>query len=213
VPAPGASVGAAWIRARPRARATLEEAIMIPVVTLWLPILLAAVFAFVASSIVHMALRYHKSDVHGLPDEAAIRAALGAQKLAPGQYMLPYCADMKQMKDPAVVQKYTDGPVAIVTVMPNGVIHLGKFLFRWFLYCLGVSFVVGYLASRTLAPGTPYMHVFRFTSVVAWLGYAAAHVSAGIWQGRPWSTVCKDLFDGAIFALLTGGAFGSMWPK
>jgi hypothetical protein len=160
-----------------------------------------------------MVLRYHKSDVRGLRDEEAVRAALGAQKLGPGQYMIPFCSNMNQMKDPAVVQKYTEGPVAILTLFPNGVFRMGKYLFLWFLYCLGVSFVVGYLASFTLARGTPYMQVFRFTSVAAWLGYAGAHVSTGIWQGRPWSTVCKDVFDGAIFALLAGGAFGSMWPK
>jgi len=186
---------------------------MIPVVSLWLPILLAAVFAFVASSIVHMVLRYHKTDMRGFRDEETVRAALGAQKLSPGQYAIPFCADMKQMKDPAMIQKYTDGPVAIVTLLPNGNVQMGKHLLRWFLYCLGVSFVVGYVASRTLAPGSAYMQVFRFTSVVAWLGYAGAHVSAGIWQGRPWSTVGKDLFDGFVYALLAGGAFGGLWPQ
>ena len=35
---------------------------MIPLTTLWLPILLSAVIVFFASSIMHMVLSYHKSD-------------------------------------------------------------------------------------------------------------------------------------------------------
>jgi len=37
---------------------------MVPIMSLWLPILLSAVFVFIASSIIHMVLGYHKG---GLP--------------------------------------------------------------------------------------------------------------------------------------------------
>jgi hypothetical protein len=185
---------------------------MIPVFSLWLPILLAAVFVFVASSLVHMVLRYHKNDFRAVRDEEPLRAALGAQKLGPGQYMLPFCTQA-QMKDPAVTQKYVDGPVAIITMFPNGQMKMGKYLLQWFIYCLGVCFVVGYLASRVFADGAVYVQVFRFASVTAWLAYTAGNVSAGIWQGRPWSTVAKDVLDAAIYGLLTGGAFAGLWPR
>jgi hypothetical protein len=36
---------------------------------LWLPILLAAVFAFIASSVFHMAPLWHKNEYPALPDE------------------------------------------------------------------------------------------------------------------------------------------------
>ena len=39
---------------------------MVPVLALWLPILVAAVIVFIASSILHMALPYHRSDYRGL---------------------------------------------------------------------------------------------------------------------------------------------------
>jgi len=35
---------------------------MVSITALWLPILLAAVIVFVASSLVHMVLKYHQSD-------------------------------------------------------------------------------------------------------------------------------------------------------
>ena len=43
---------------------------MVPIASLWLPILLAAVLVFVASSIIHMVLKYHRNDFRALPDEA-----------------------------------------------------------------------------------------------------------------------------------------------
>ncbi len=43
---------------------------MVALSALWLPILLAAVIVFVASSIIHMILPYHKINYPPLPDEA-----------------------------------------------------------------------------------------------------------------------------------------------
>ncbi|MCH7746586.1 MAG: hypothetical protein E2P06_04350 [Acidobacteria bacterium] len=49
---------------------------MISVAALWMPILLSAVFVFVASSILHMVLPYHRSDFAKLPAEDEVRDAL-----------------------------------------------------------------------------------------------------------------------------------------
>ena len=58
-----------------------------------------------------------------------------------------------------------------------------------------------------------YMTVFRITSVAAWLAYGAGTVYDAIWFGRPWSGVFKGFGDALIYALLTGGAFGWLWPE
>ena len=49
---------------------------MVTLASLWLPILLSAVAVFIASSLVHMVLKYHDSDYPGLPSEAQFRAGL-----------------------------------------------------------------------------------------------------------------------------------------
>jgi hypothetical protein len=49
---------------------------MIPLTTLWLPILLSAVIVFFASFIMHIVLAYHKSDYRRLPDEDRVTDAL-----------------------------------------------------------------------------------------------------------------------------------------
>jgi len=54
----------------------IGEVTMISVAALWMPILLSAVFVFVASSILHMVLPYHRSDFAKLPAEDEVRDAL-----------------------------------------------------------------------------------------------------------------------------------------
>ena len=40
---------------------------MVPLTDLWLPILLSAILVFVASSVMHMLLTYHRSDYRQTP--------------------------------------------------------------------------------------------------------------------------------------------------
>ena len=82
---------------------------------LWLPILLSAVFVFIASFIIHMVIPIHKSDYKGVPDEARLAEAVRAQNLAPGEYYFPWCASMKEMKSPNFVDRHTRGPVGMLT--------------------------------------------------------------------------------------------------
>src|SRR4029077_20449640 len=77
-----------------------------PLFSLWIPVLASAVVVFVISSILHMALKYHSADYKRLPNEDAVRDALGKGSLPPGLYQLPYCANMKAMQEPANKAKY-----------------------------------------------------------------------------------------------------------
>ena len=54
--------------------------------------------------------------------------------------------------------------------------------------------------------------VFRVVAAVAFAGYSLAILQNSIWWHRSWSYTLKTMFDGLIYALLTGGAFGSLWP-
>jgi len=64
---------------------------MVPLSALWLPILLSAVIIFVASSVMHMLLPYHRGDYQQLPDEDKVLATLRAAGLMRGLYIFPYC--------------------------------------------------------------------------------------------------------------------------
>jgi hypothetical protein len=183
-----------------------------PLAALWLPIVLSAVIVFVASSIMHMFLPYHRSDYRQLPDEDKLLPALRAAKLTRGLYIFPYTTH-KEMKSPAMLEKYNQGPVGMMTVSPNGPPAMPKFLGLWFGYCLLIAFFVAYLAAHTIATGTPYPAVFRVVGTAAFLAYGFGTLSNGIWKGQTLSFTLKECFDGLVYALLTAGTFGWLWPK
>ena len=185
---------------------------MVSLLALWLPIVLSAVAVFAASSVIHMVLGYHKSDYGKLPGEDQIADAMRAQNVPPGNYIVPHCTSMKEMGSPETIAKYDRGPVAQMTVMPNGQPAMGKLLGLWFLFSVVISLFAAYMTGRALGPGAEYLEVFRFAGTTAFLGYSAAEPIASIWKGQPWSVTAKHVFDGLIYALLTGGIFGWLWP-
>jgi hypothetical protein len=180
--------------------------------SLWIPIVLSAVIVFIASSIMHMLLPYHRNDYRKLPDEEKVLGTLRGTGLTRGQYVFPFCTH-KDMKSPEMIEKYKQGPVGTITVFPTGPPVMGKFLGLWFGYCLIIGFFVAYLAWHTLAVGTNHLVVFRVVGTAAFLAYGLGQLSNGIWKGELWSTTLKEALDGLIYGLLTAGTFGWLWPK
>jgi hypothetical protein len=178
-----------------------------------MPILLSAVIVFLASFVAHMLLTYHRSDWHAVPKQDDVMAALRPFQIPPGDYMLPHGGGPEAMKDPVFINKVKAGPVIIMTVLPNGMMSMGQNLVRWLVFCVVVSLFSAYLTSRALAPGTDYLEVFRFAGTVAFVGYALAQIPNSIWYGRSWGTTMKEVFDGLVYGLLTGGTFGWLWPR
>jgi hypothetical protein len=99
-----------------------------------------------------------------------------------------------------------------MTVLPNGCPSMAKNLVQWFLYIVGVSVLAAYMTGNLLPPGTEYLTVFRFACTTAFISYAVALWQMSIWYKRSWSTTLKATLDGVIYGLLTGGAFGWLWP-
>jgi hypothetical protein len=186
---------------------------MVSLTSLWLPVLVAAVLVFVASSVVHMALGYHNTDYSKLPKEDDILAALGPIGIPPGDYFLPFAGGMAGFKDPAFQEKWKKGPIATLTVMPAGVNFMGSQMTQWFIFTAVVAFFAGYVASRTIAPGGDYLTVFRVVGTTAFMGYTLGLWQMTIWYKRSLATTLKSTFDGLLYACLTGGAFGWLWPS
>lgn len=187
---------------------------MVPLASLWLPIVLSAVFVFVVSSVIHMFLNWHANDVAGVPNEDAVRQALGPMNIPPGDYMVPHCSSMAAMKSPEFNEKLVKGPVISMTVMPSGPMNMGKSLSLWFVYSLVVSLFAGYVASRALGAGAhQYLSVFRFAGATAFAGYGLGLLQNSIWWGRKWSSTIKSVVDGLIYACVTAGTFGWLWPQ
>lgn len=185
----------------------------VSLIDLWMPILLGGVLAWVSSALIHMALKYHNSDYRQLANEDDVAASIGRGSPRPGLHSIPFCVDMAKMNEPAMQEKFATGPVAFVTVFPNGMPAMGKLVGQQMLYFLLGCVLIGWCATLALAPGTAYTNVFGFIAPVAFLAFGWAVVPFSIWFGHPWSTTLKYLLDALIYALIVAGTFAWLWPE
>src|SRR5881397_784957 len=117
---------------------------------LWLPILVSSVLVFVVSSAIHMASPWHKSDYPKVPNEDKVRDALRPLAIPPGDYMVPRPTSTQEMKAPEFLEKVKQGPVLVVTVLPNAMMSMGTNLALWFVYSIIVGAFAGYVAGLAL---------------------------------------------------------------
>jgi len=181
--------------------------------TLCLPILLSSVIVFVVSSVIHMVLPWHKTDYPKMPNEDKFMDALRPLAVPPGDYMVPRPSSTQDLRSPEFAEKMKRGPVMVLTVMPNGPVVMGKNLVLWFLYSAVVGIFAAYVAGTALPAGAPYLRVFQFVGVTAFIGYSVALWQMSIWYRRAWRLTIKATVDGLIYALLTAGIFGWLWPQ
>jgi len=184
---------------------------MVSILSLWLPIIVSAVFVFILSSVVHMVLKYHQNDFAKLPEEDKVMEDLCKYNIPPGEYAMPRAVTSKEMAAPEYIEKAKKGPVAILTVMESGPPKMGTNLVLWFVYTLLVGILAAYVASRALGPDASYLAVFRFVGVTAFIAYAVGGWQDSIWYNRKWSTTLKNTIDGLLYALVTAGTFGWLW--
>ena len=186
---------------------------MASLAALWLPIVLSALIVFVASSLIHRGPFWHRSDYPSMPREAEVLDALRPLAIPPGDYFIPRASSMKEMGSSDFRDKMTRGPVAVMTVLPNGPLNFNRSLLQWFVFLVVVAIFVALLTSRTLPIGTPYPRVFKVAGTIAFVGYALALCQLSIWYRRSWMLTAKAGLDGLIYAALTAGTFGWLWPR
>lgn len=182
------------------------------ILSLWLPIILSAVAVFIASSIIWMATPLHKHDYKDPgTSEGALLDTLRTTGLSPGVYFVPWVG-CSGKPDQAAMDKMKRGPWAMLTVM-SGAPNMGKTLGLWFVHLLIVGVFVAYITGLALPHGAPYLKVFQVAGTAAFLAYGGYAFPLSIWHAQPWSQLPLRIIDGLIYALVTAGVFGWLWPK
>jgi hypothetical protein len=77
---------------------------------LLLPSALSAVLVFIASSLIHMVIKWHAGEYKTLPNEDEVRAAIRKSSPVPGKYVMPFCKDGKEMASPRCRRSSTRDP-------------------------------------------------------------------------------------------------------
>ncbi len=183
----------------------------VSITQLWLPILIATVCVFFASSIIWMLLPYHKPDIKAIPNEAEFDEAINKLGIAPGFYMYANCQNAKDMKSEAFKARWESGPWGTINVMghqPNFAMNLLKTFIAYGL----ITVMVAYISGMALGPGADYMNVFRVVATAGILGHCMGALAGSFFLGTPTRFIVTSFIDGVIFALITAGVFASMWP-
>ena len=186
---------------------------MVPITTLLAPIVLSAVIVFLASFIIHMLLPFHRKDLRKFPKENELMEVLRQYDATAGDYALPHAGSPAGMKNPEFIEKMNKGPLVLMTLSKGGSFSMGKSLVLWFLYSVLISFFAAYVTGRAVGAGTHYPVIFRFVGTTSFMAYSFGLLQNSIWYRRNWCTTLRSMFDGLIYALLTAGTFGWLWPR
>ena len=184
----------------------------VSLMSLWLPILLGGVFCWIASTMIHMFVKYHNSDYKKLSNEEAVGDVIRAGNPKPGLYYMPFCMDMKDMNDPAMLEKFNKGPVGNITIMGNGMPPMGKLLIQQLSFFIIAGVFIAYISSLSLGAGSEYMTVFRTAMVAGFMSFGIGVIPYSIWYGHPWSNCMRFLLDAIIYGAVMGGTFAWLWP-
>src|ERR1700761_6344204 len=107
--------------------------------SLWMPILVSAIVVFFASAIIYMVLPWHRNDYPRIPQEDQLRSALRPLAIPPGDYAVPRHLSREELLSPAFADKRNQGPVMVLTVMPNGPASMGRNLGLSLIYNIVVG--------------------------------------------------------------------------
>ncbi len=185
---------------------------MVELTSLWLPIALTAAAIFFLSFLCWMVLPHHRKDCAPLPDEDGVMKFLREKGIAKGHYTFPHIKNPAQMKDPVWDAKRKAGPGGMLQIFPPEAWNMGPALAKWFVLVLVVGVFVAYVASHSLAAGAEYLSVFRIVGTVTFLTFCIQPFSDAIWKFTPWRAVLAHVLDGILYALVTAGIFGWLWP-
>ncbi|MGI9625995.1 MAG: hypothetical protein ACR2QM_04100 [Longimicrobiales bacterium] len=186
---------------------------MVSLAALWLPIVISAVIVFVVSAAVWMAMPHHKKDFTPISAEDSVMDALRPHVSAGTMYYFPFFHTGAEANSAEYKEKVAKGPVGILRVRtPESVLSMGPALFKSIVLYLVVGLFVAYMGTLALPAGSDYMQVFQVTGTAAFLAYGFVGFQESIWFGLPGSVAFKHALDGLLYAVLTAGVFGWLWP-
>ena len=91
--------------------------------------------------------------------------------------------------------------------------RMGKMLVQQFLFFLAINVMLAYVGHHASLDGQPYLRVFQVIGAVAFLTYSLGTAPESIWFGRPWKSFWLQAVDGLVYAFLSAGTFGWLWPR
>ena len=103
-------------------------------------------------------------------------------------------------------------PVAMLTVRKSGPPEMGTCLGLWFVFTLGVAAFAACVASSAVGSGGNTKMGAHIVGMLSFIAYGGGSIQMGIWMGKPWGSVAKDMLDSVIYAVISALVFMWLWP-
>lgn len=167
--------------------------------------ILGGIVMFMWGAVSHMFLGIEASTVKVTPNEAAVVSALKANITEPGFYIMPGL-DMRRTpteeQQAAWMQKYAEGPTAILVYNPTGA---AAFTPMQFGVELGSNIFAALLAAIILGlAGVGFVRGFIIAVLIGVIGWASINISYWDWYRFPTNFVIWELIDQVAGWLLSG---------
>ena len=182
---------------------------------LWLPILLSAAAVWIVAALVWMVMPHHKRDYISLPTppgEDALMDYLRASGIPPGNYAVPDCHRPGAMKSEKVQRAWKEGPVGHLTLWKTP-LTMGDKLIGTFLVYLVISTLIAYLTRFAIPDPAPFSRVFPLATTAGILAYCFSSIPNALWWGSYKRTIVANIFDGMLYAAITGAILAWRWPR
>jgi len=183
------------------------------VAQLWLPILVATALCFAASAVIWVLGPHHRTEWKAPPGQDAIMEALRQGNAKAGSYMFPHADRADKAAFEAAMKRWAEGPSGVLYIFPRGPMNMGARLVQQLIYFLVISFFLAYVGHHAGLDGQTYLKVFQVIGAVGFMTYGLGIIPESIWFARPWRNFFMGACDGLIYALLSAGAFGWLWPR
>lgn len=184
--------------------------------SLWLPIVLSAAAVWFVSIIASMALPHHKGDFRAIPREAGgedgLMDELRRRGIPPGNYIFPDFRGREAMNSERIQKALNEGPVGHLHVWRTPLTMADKMVGTFIVY-LAASAVIAYLTRVALPGPAPFGKVFQVAGTAGVLAYCFSFIPAALWWGGYKRTIAANIFDGLLYAAITGALFAWLWPR
>jgi len=111
-----------------------------------------------------------------------------------------------------MMKKFLEGPIGFLTLRKNGPPSMAGSLLMWFAFTLAIAAVAALITVQGIGLQANSHMAGHMVGLISLLAYCGGSIQSGIWMGKPWSSVAKDLLDGFIYALISALTFMYFWP-
>lgn len=182
--------------------------------SLWLAVVCAAGAVWIWGALSWTGIPIHARDFRLMPEgkDRRVMDFVREVDLEPGVYGFPNFVPHAEAQKPEIKALFDKGPMGTLSVWRKP--SMGRNMLWTFVIELIASALIAYLlVAAGLPRGAEFAKVFQVAATAGVLTYSVAALPGMVWFQANRPAIVSALIDGVVMGLLTGAAFGLLWPS